>query len=165
MAHTHGSDEDTVVSVVPALEAVSEYSVAVYGFEGLEFEQPISGSVIDYVLRCMALCLTSLACHSTCHSYCQHMLDTSGRSDWHWDIGLFTMIDTAYVVNQLVDLLEQEGSRSRHSTFLSDGLSSRPDWLASKRSGSCPYIMSQLFLFSFHGRSKPFSIANILPLL
>jgi len=54
VAHTHGSDEDTVVSVVPASGAVSEYSVAAYGFEGLEFEQPISGSVIDYALRCVA---------------------------------------------------------------------------------------------------------------
>ena len=53
------------------------------------------------------------------------MLDTSGRSDWHRDIGLFTTMDTAFVVNQLVNLLEREGSQSRHSSFLSDGFIER----------------------------------------
>jgi hypothetical protein len=49
-AHTHCSNY-TVVSVIPASGAVSEYSVTACGFEGLQFEEPISGTMIDYALR------------------------------------------------------------------------------------------------------------------
>ena len=57
IAHTRCSD-DTVVSVIPASGAVREYSVTAGGFEGLEFEEPVSGTVIDYALRYAPLCLT-----------------------------------------------------------------------------------------------------------
>jgi hypothetical protein len=58
ITNTHRSN-DTVVSVIPASGAVSEYSVTVGGFEGLEFEEPVSGTVIDYALRYVPLRLGS----------------------------------------------------------------------------------------------------------
>jgi hypothetical protein len=166
VAHIRGSNDDTVVSIVPASGAVSEYSTAAGGFEGLEFEQPVSVSVVDYALRCVALCLTSLARHSTCHSYCQHMLDTSGRSDWHEDIGLFTTMDTAYVVNQLVDPIRREESGSGHPSVLSDGFIEHARLAGQQEVWILPMHYESVISF-FHSVDDPslFSIVSILPSL
>ena len=48
-----------MVSVIPASGSVSVYSVTACGFEGLEFEEKISGTMVDYALRHVSLCLAS----------------------------------------------------------------------------------------------------------
>lgn len=118
MAHIYCRD-DIVASVIPASGAVGEYSMPVGGFEGLDFEESISGTVIDYALRYGPFCLASwIHYHQYC-SHCQYMLDVSGRSDWHQDIGLFTTVETTYVTSQLVALVEHEGQLDRYSSVLS----------------------------------------------
>ena len=51
-----------------------------------------------------------------------------------------------WLINWLISLNEK-GRKVDTQASCQMVLSSGPDWLASKRSGSCPYITSQLFLF------------------
>ena len=58
-------------------------------------------------------------------SHCQYMLDVLGRSDWHKDIGLFTTMETNYVTNQLVELVELEKLQNGYLCILLDSFIER----------------------------------------
>jgi hypothetical protein len=142
-----------VASIIPASGAVSEYSVTVHGFEGLDFGEPISASVIDYALRYVPFCLTSrINAHwQNCCSHCQYMLDISGRSDWHKDIGVFTTMETNYVTNQLVELVAREELQNSYSSSLSNNFYERARLVAQQQFWILPLhyesVCSFLILF------------------
>jgi hypothetical protein len=78
------------------------------------------------------------------------MLDASGRSDWHKDIGLFTTIQTNYVTNQLVELVKQEGLQNGYSSILSDSFIERARLVSQREFWILPlHYESVCFLFSF----------------
>jgi hypothetical protein len=76
------------------------------------------------------------------------MLNVSGRSDWHKDIGLFTTLQTNYVTNQLLELVTQKGLHNSHSSILSDSFIERAKLVGQREFWILPlYYELVYFLF------------------